>query len=41
MNLVCYFQILFEKVKNDESRVMFSQSMYTDVMKFTDQFKNS
>ena len=40
MNLVCYFQILFEKMNNDESAVMFDQSMFREVMNFTEKHRN-
>lgn len=38
-NLVCYFQILFEKIRSNENDVLFKQSMFREVMKFTEDHK--
>lgn len=39
LNLVCYFQILFEKMNNNESAVMFDQSMFREVMNYTEMHR--
>lgn len=38
-NLVCYFQILFEKIRSNENDVLFKQSMFREVMKYTEDNK--